>query len=128
MVDRRVAPVVSLHSYLDYSTKESFASMQSNGPVDGFLSKVNDESRLRNQYYALGSGSQGVFVPSSNSDLFVPHALGVGPLHYIQPFPRLFGDGLFNIESPQLVSGPAVGGDRFFNSTRSQLRGEGKIR
>jgi hypothetical protein len=130
IVDRRVVSKVDAGSYLDYSTTGGFASMQTRGPVNGFFDKVNDESRLRNQYYALGSGSQGVFVPSSNSDLFVAPVFGPGSLTDSQPFPGLFVDEALRYEgiaSPVIGGGP-VGGDRFLNSTRMQLRGQGELR
>jgi hypothetical protein len=127
MVDRRVPPQVALTSYLDYSTTGSFASMESNGPVDGYFDNVNVESQLHNRYFALGSGSKGVYVPSSNSDLYVGHALGAGSLKDAQPFPTLFEDGVAGL-STSGPSGPPVGFQQFLNSTRMQLRGEGELR
>jgi hypothetical protein len=125
MVDRRVDPSVPLSSYLDYSTADSFASMQRKGPVDGFFSKVNDESVLRNQVHPLGSGSSGVYVPSSNSDLYMVGPLA-GSIMDAQPFPGLFTS--YAVTSPDLLVGAGVGQQTFLNSTRVQLRGEGTLR
>ena len=41
-------------------------------PWSGFATKINVESELRNQIYALQSCSQAVYVPDSKSDLYNP--------------------------------------------------------
>ena len=127
IIDRRVPPKVELASYLDYSTTGSFATMESNGPVDAYFDNVNVESQLRNYGVALGSGSNGVFVPSSNSDLYVTRDLGMGSLTDPQPFPSLFEDGIAGL-STSGMHGPSAGFQLFFNPTRTQLRGEGELR
>jgi len=105
--------------YLNYDTQSYFSPAAAMGPPSGF--KVEDESRLRNQFFALQHGAdQASYVPSSTSDLYkvtVPTASNPYP----QPFPSLF-------DAPTYVTAPApyadkIGTEIFNNRTKTQLRG-----
>jgi hypothetical protein len=105
----------------EYSTNV-FAPITTRGPVDGFLSNVNIESELRNQYNAIQKGgSQGVYVPCSRSDLYnivVPTT--TNPIE--QPHKGLFKPPpTCKTTKPHL--GSNIGSQQFFNNTRIQMRG-----
>jgi hypothetical protein len=103
--------------YLDYSTDSQFAPMQSNAPPAGF--KVDMESQLRNQYFALQHGAiQGVYIPDSSSDLYkvrIPSQEGAP-----QPFPNLFHVPRMTTAPPPLSD--KIGLETFHNCTKTQLR------
>jgi hypothetical protein len=105
-------------SYLDYSPESSFAPLQSNAPPSGY--KVNIESSLRNQYFSLQHGAeQGVYVPSSDSDLYkvrVSSDSHPDP----QPFANLFAFPRMTTEPPPLAN--KIGVETFNNCTQTQLR------
>lgn len=123
IIDRKTHVRQPLHNYpLDDST--NFYPTSTNGPPNTFLKNVDTETYLRNQTVALQHGvNAGVYVPSSQSDLYnatVPQS----SLPFIaQPHPQLF-------EKPTGFSQPSgsyslqsqVGNDVFTNYTRTQLR------
>jgi hypothetical protein len=105
-----VQPTFSPHTVFNPGNTES--------PWSGFASKINLESELRNQIYALQKCSQAVYVPSSNSDLynysFTPNASS-------QSHSLLFQNQSFSQFNPN-PDAKIVGTDMFFNSTRVQVR------
>jgi hypothetical protein len=114
-------PKVGLQSFPDYSV-EQFAPIQSRGPVDGYLSHVNDESDLRNQFFALQSAPQATYIPSSKSDLYQVRM--PDPSHTEQqPYPKLFDTYQMNVLAPIRNANPAIGFQTFNNHTRIQCRG-----
>ena len=121
IVDRRkAAPPTPLVNYLEYSSKSVFAPIVShNAPVDTYFQNIDSESGLRNQYFALQKGAdQAIYVPESTSDLYGFSAVG---RQEHQTHIDLFYKGQFN-QTPNANVNPAIGGDRFFNHTRQQLR------
>jgi hypothetical protein len=74
-----------------------------------FANNVNTESLLRNQIYALQKSSQAVYVPSSNSDLYVE------PLSAKHPIPTPH----FPSFNPNTYHFKTSG---FNNSTRTQIK------
>ena len=129
MLDIRNPSVpTSIDSYLDYSTETSFAPIQSKGPVDAYIKHIDNESNLRNQYFAISSAPQSVYVPSSDSDLYRNRPVA-GSINEEQPYPYLFADSVFDSSlHPNIAANPSVGSLMFFNDTRAQLRGDGYIR
>lgn len=120
IIDRRKStPPTPLVKYLEYSPETNFASISGKGTVDGFLRNVNTESTLRNQYFALQNANQAVYVPSSSSDLYGFSAVG---RQETQTHPSLFYQPSFD-STPNANINSAIGSDRFFNHTRTQLRG-----
>lgn len=87
-------------------------------PWSGFASKINVESELRNQIYALQKCSQATYVPSSNSDLY---NYGFTPKQGEQTHSLLFQNESFQQFNPNPDS-KTVGADMFMNSTRVQVR------
>lgn len=117
---RKPTSSIPLAKYLDYSPKSNFAPITSRAPYDGYFQNINTESSLRNQYFGLQKGAdQAVYVPSSSSDLYNVVAVG---RQEIQTHPSLFERQEFDRKSHSNEN-PAIGGDRFFNHTRTQLRG-----
>jgi hypothetical protein len=119
IIDRRAATNERIYKTPNYSVEHQF-NPGTSGPVSGFLSKVNTESELRNQYFALQRGAgQDVFIPKSNSDLYVaPTFTSIGPS---QPFPELFS--VLDYKNMNAPLPQSIGHDRFNNHTRTQLRG-----
>jgi hypothetical protein len=121
VIDRITMPKVGLTQPSDYSVS-SFAPTQSRGPVDGFLSQVNTESELRNQYFAIQSAPQAAFIPDSKSDLYNV-TLAAPSREESQPYPGLFDKYQMNVLAPVRNADSKVGSLRFMNNTRTQLRG-----
>lgn len=104
--------------YEKYDAKTNFAPIQTKGPFEGF--KVNDETQLRNQYFSLQHGAdQGVYVPSSDSDLYKVE-VDDGGNTIQQPFPNLFYVPKMTTKLPpnELIMKQNL----FFNNTKSQLK------
>ena len=70
IVDPRKNITTTLNVQPTFSPHTVFNPGNTQSPWSGFASKINVESELRNQIYALQKCSQAVFVPSSNSDLY----------------------------------------------------------
>lgn len=105
-----------------YNTERDFAGMTRTAPFRGFSTKIDTESSLRNQFYALQKSPQAVYIPSSTSDLYNVSAVG---RYEEQTHPGLFAiPELKTSEHPNL-SNSGIGVDRWFNHTRTQLRGIG---
>ena len=47
-----------------------FSDATKKPPYRGYSSRVNDESELRNQFFALQRSEKGTYIPASNSDLY----------------------------------------------------------
>jgi len=105
-------PLVQYPVYTELSP-----GLQRNAPWSGYSSKVNDESILRNQIFALQKCSQAVYVPTSQSDLYQYH---FEPTSQQQVYPGLFKKEQFYPFNPNPNS--EVGNALFLNSTRVQLR------
>lgn len=123
IIDLRKQNSVELAPTLDYSIESGFVPPAARGPTVGYTDNVHIENQLRNQYFALQKGAdQGVYVPSSNSDLYrISMPQSSNPQD--QPYPELFSQPNFQ-NNRSLV--PGIGGDLLFNNTRIQLRGLGR--
>lgn len=102
-----------------------FYSGSTNAPV---LRNIDLETKLRNQTTALQHGApQGMFVPSSNSDLYkteIPQSSNLGE----QPFPELFDQTKVQTKTvPTIQKYTSIGNMEFFNHTRTQLRNISQI-
>jgi hypothetical protein len=97
-----------------------FYSGSTNGP---FLRNIDLETNLRNQNIRLQHGApQGMYVPSSNSDLYkieISQSSNLGE----QPFPALFNQtNVQNTTVPTITKYTSIGNMELFNHTRTQLR------
>ena len=107
------------------SNSSNFYAASNNAP---FLRNIDLETNLRNQTTSLQHGApQGVYVPSSNSDLYntvIPSSSNVGE----QPFPELFNQSkTHNTSIPSILKYPSIGNSGFFNHTRTQLRNTAQL-
>jgi hypothetical protein len=123
VVDRRVIPKEPLDNklYLDNNDSNFYVSSKF-GPPTNFLKNVNVETALRNQGVALQHGAeQGVYVPSSDSDLYKLRNPSSRP-GAAQPFPGLFNRYVPEQNSVKPIVHTSIGKDLFANHTRTQLR------
>ena len=117
ILDARVKPIVPIIYKQPYQIGSTF-NPGSSSPFVGFSSNVNDESRLRNQFFGLQNCEQSVYVPKSNSDLFMVNVSG-GQRSEPVLFPNLFAEHDMEAFNPNTVN---VGRNFFENNTRVQLK------
>ena len=107
-----------LRSYPTYSPYNVYNPGTSRPHFNGFASKVNVESTLRNQWFALQNAEQSVYVPSSTSDLYNT-AIAYRPV--MMPHPHLAEDYSASLE-PHNCNPMNLGRRVFENPTRMQLK------
>jgi len=117
ILDTRVKATVPIIYKQPFSIGSTF-NPGTSAPFSGFSSQVNDESRLRNQFFALQKCEQSVYVPSSNSDMFMIRVSG-GERQEPQLFPRLFEEPEMEAFNPNTLN---VGKNFFENNTRVQTK------
>ena len=105
--------------YLPYDVAKIFNPGNTKGHYSGFAAKVNDESILRNQIYALQKFPQAAYIPSSNSDLYNYTIPNNNSNNLEQLYPDLFKTPVFsnNNKNPR-----NLGNNLFNNHTRQQLK------
>jgi hypothetical protein len=125
IVVSRTPCTVPIISCPDYSVNSSFCPMTHRGPPAEFLTNIDHESSLHNMHVALQrGGEQGIYVPSSNSDMYVLGAIPTGGRIETQPFPEMFSHPTFAPNRrAQNTNNTRVGADMFNNNTRTQMRG-----
>lgn len=101
-----------------YNVESVFNPGNTQGPWSGFATKINTESKLRNQYFALQRSEQSVYVPSSNSDLYNDPTVDSSMI-VKDTFPYLNKTEQFDSHNPNTIQ---VGLDTFHNCTRQQLK------
>lgn len=119
ILDRRAPTSVPIKVEPTYNTRRVFNPGSAMAPWSGFASNVNTESRLHNQFFALQKCDQGIYIPSTTSDLYQAH---VTPQNVQQPFPGLFKKQQlepFNPDPCRLAT------HMFNNSTREAVRSLG---
>lgn len=118
ILETRPAPTVGLQSYQQFSTEAVFNPGNAKAPWRGWAERVNVESSLRNQYFALQRSDRAVYVPNSDSDLY---KVTIFARDVEQPNPYLFDNGATNFASMN-PNPHNLGKLTFDNSTRFQLR------
>lgn len=108
----------SMRSYPVYSPSNVYNPGTSRPHFNGFASKVNVESTLRNQWFALQNAQQSVYVPSTTSDLYNT-AIDYKPV--VMPHPHLADDYSAAL-APHNPNTMNLGRGIFENSTRVQLK------
>lgn len=105
-----------------YDISETF-NPGTSAPFIGFSKNINDESKLRNQFFALQRCEQSVYVPSSDSDLYVvkksineKEERNKDIIH-----PLLFKEAEIGNFNPNLDVNK-IGNNFFDNNTRIQLK------
>ncbi len=102
---------------IEHNVSQNFSPATRSGPFKTYMRNIDTETILRNQTMAIQKSSQSVYVPSSTSDLY---NVEVVSRPSVQPYPKLFEKPAFEDKArPYLAH---IGQDRFFNSTRTQLR------
>jgi hypothetical protein len=130
IIERRTTPIVKIQPLPNYQVETQF-NPGYRGPVSGFC--VDKETILRNIPFALQADiAQSTFIPSTQSDLYKNYIVSRSKAQRSQsdldkqPYPRLFEEYKFDQRiHPNVANYPEIGGDLFFNATRSQLRGVG---
>jgi hypothetical protein len=118
MLDNRMPATVAIQP--NFCSAAGSGPMMERGPVAGFQCKVDIETELRNQVYALQKNvDQTAYVPSSTSTLFQVKAVGGLGTGENALHPLLFQQFAFEPTLPVL---DGVGDELLHNSTRAQLR------
>jgi hypothetical protein len=118
IVESRPVPTVQIPPYQHFTTESVFNPGNGKAPWRGWAERVNVESSLRNQFFALQRNDRAVYVPSSASDLY---HVEIDARDVEQPNPYLFDNGATNF-APMNPNPNNLGKLTFDNSTRFQLR------
>lgn len=114
--DRRPVPQEKIIKQPSYNINKTFNPGNATAPWSGFAGHINDESRLRRQFFALQNCDQPDYVPSTNSDMYVNEVQGTNE---VQPFPDLFTQQQFQDFDPNVCN---LGNNMFDNCTRVQIK------
>ena len=79
ILDAHPEATVPLHLAPTYKQDKTFFAGDAPGPWSGFSSNIDTESSLRSQFFALQTCEQSEYVPSSQSDMYVPLRLSSIP-------------------------------------------------
>lgn len=118
IIESRPVPTVPISAYQQFTTESVFNPGNAKAPWRGWAERVNVESSLRNQFFALQRNDRAVYVPNSNSDLY---NVTVIAREIDQPNPYLFENGATDF-APMNPNPNNLGKLTFDNSTRFQLR------
>ena len=109
---------------INFTVNSVFLPGNRNGPFSGFSNKVNDESYLRNQFFALQNCPQASWVPDSTSELYNYNVdANIKPSNVLQEYPHLFKRHTLGYFNPNPDN--RIGINIFNNSTRCQLKNTG---
>jgi len=118
IVDRRAFPTVPIVRQPTYNIGHTFNPGNDEGPWSGYASKINDESRIKNLFFARQECGQAFFIPDSKSDLYnVTVDAGIQEIQ--QPFPDLFATPVLEPFNPNPF---CFGFNVFDNCTRQQVK------
>ena len=118
IMDRRVIPNVPIKQEPTFNVKNVFNPGTAPAPWNGFVAHVDDESHLRNQFFALQKSCQSTYIPSSTSDMY-QHEVYSGSVQHEQPFPSLFMNQTLSSFN-QNTHG--IARSTFENCTRQQMK------
>lgn len=116
--DRRKEATVSINQQPVYNVQNVFNPGTAQAPWSGFCAKVNDESTLRNQFFALQNAGQSEYIPASTSELY-QYAVQSSSNQEEQPFPLLFSSHNLDDFNPNTHG---IAKETFSNHTRQQLK------
>jgi hypothetical protein len=124
VIDARPLSTVPIQSTPTYSVGSVF-NPGTRGPSSGYFSNIENENTLKFQQQIRTRNDNGVYVPSSNSDLF---KTVIQYPEVQQPFPLLFSQekNWRDTTGSFVEQFPTIGCMLLNNSTRAQLRGVGK--
>ena len=115
--DRRMPATVPIKQEVPYNIVATFNPGTAQGPWSGFAGNVNNESILRNQFFALQSNGQSAYVPSSTSDMYQVNVNSNVIVN--QPFPSLFSEPALAPFNPDENN---IAINMFDNCTRQQIK------
>ena len=118
IIDRRAIPTVDIKRVPTHNVNTNFNPGNAQAPWEGFASNINDESILRNQFFAIQNCAKAVYVPDSTSDLY---EVKVGGRQEEQVFQDLFTEPDLAPFNPN-PSQSKVGYEFFHNGTRNQIK------
>jgi hypothetical protein len=107
---------VKIPTLANYNIGKTFNPGNAQGPWSGYANNVDIETVLRNQTFALQKGDRSMYVPSSNSDLYITEVVG---RKETQTHPYLFKNDPLPSFNPNILN---LGNDVFNNATRQQLK------
>ena len=117
--DRRQQATVAINQQPVYNVQNVFNPGTAQAPWSGFCEKVNDESTLRNQFFALQNAGQSAYIPSSTSELYQYAVQSSSSNQEEQPFPLLFSSPNLEEFNPNTHG---IAKETFSNHTRQQLK------
>ena len=107
---------VPIQHYPTFNVDKDYLPGNKQGPWDGFATHIHDESKLRNMFFANTKSQQGIYIPSSNSELYeLPKVKGRNKES--QTFP-----GLFTTPQVQKQTPPIYKENKVFNNDSRQMR------
>ena len=115
IVDRQTPTNINVNKVPIYDIRNTFNPGNTMSPWTGYVSRIDDETRLRNQFFALQTCSQSVYIPPSQSDMYT---INIPDTSEIQPFPNLFKEEKFSPFNPNTLT---LETNVFHNSTREQV-------
>ena len=116
IIDRPESNTVPIQHTKLFNVENDYLPGNRQGPWDGFVSHIHDESVLRNMFFANTKCQQSIYVPSSNSELYeLPKIKGRDK--ETQPFPGLFNNGPINEHTKKIYKENKV-----FNNDSRQMR------
>lgn len=134
MVDTHMPSSTPIKKNPNYSITDQF-NPGTSAPWSGYMTHIDNESRLRNQFHANQTAAQSKYIPSSSSDLYkydIQQELIKAHRQQVQlieqpasgittpqPYPRLFETPKF---APFDANEYGLGMNTFENHTRQQVR------
>ena len=121
MVDREFNNCPNNNEPVNFTVDSVFLPGNRNGPFAGFSNKINDESYLRNQFFANQECPQAYWVPDSKSELFTYNVdANIRSENVLEKHPELFKRHTLGYFNPNPDN--RVGINIFNNSTRCQIK------
>ena len=115
--DQRMPATVPIKHEMPYNLEATFNPGTAQAPWSGFAENINKESRLRNQFFALQTNGQAVYIPSSTSDMYQVNVNSNTKVN--QPFPYLFKEPALAPFNPDENN---IAINMFDNCTRQQVK------
>lgn len=110
---------VPLISFPQYNAQSTFYPANATAPWSGFSGNIDIESDMRNQFFALQSCPQAVYVPSSSSDLYTLTSFTHPDRPDVQSHPLLFKEERFDMFNPNITNNSNA---TFNNHTRQDIK------
>lgn len=116
--DRRPPATVTIKPAPTYNVQNIFNPGTAQAPWSGFSANINDESQLRNQFFALQNAGHSTYIPPTTSDMYQTNVYA-GSTIQEQPFPFLFSTPALEPFNPNTHD---IARSNFSNHTRQQIK------